>query len=124
MPNLTAMTGRDGTEGLQEGMGNVKINPMKRMAKKVGEGIKGLFKGKVERAKPRAPERPPSQLRRHDEARVGTATAVSMTPVRAPQATDNLSRAPPPLQPAPGAVAARTTDPRLRTTRAQMENYD
>ncbi|KAI4129029.1 MAG: hypothetical protein LQ338_002444 [Usnochroma carphineum] len=124
MPNLAAMTGNDGTEGLQEGMGNVKISPMKRMAKKVGNGIKGLFKGKSEKPKPRAPERPISRVRLHDGARVGTATAVSMTPVTAPQPTRHIPRPPPPLQPATTASASRTGSPRRRTTRAMMENYD
>lgn len=124
MPSLTAMVRNDSTEGQEESMVNVKISPMKRMAKKVGDGIKGLFKGKGERAKPRGPERPPSRLRLHDEARVATATAVSMTPLRAPQATQHLSRAPPTLQPAPAVSEGRPTDPRRRTTRAMIENYE
>ncbi|KAL8762578.1 MAG: hypothetical protein Q9184_001432 [Pyrenodesmia sp. 2 TL-2023] len=124
MPSLTAMQRNDSMEGLEESMGNVKISPMKRMAKKVGDGIKGLFNGKRKRAKPRGPERPPSRLRLHDEARVATATAVSMTPMRTPQATQHLSRAPPTLQPASAVPQGRPADPRRRTTRAMMENYE
>ncbi|KAL8925553.1 MAG: hypothetical protein Q9208_003444 [Pyrenodesmia sp. 3 TL-2023] len=124
MPSLTAMRRNDSTEGLEESTGNVKTSPMKRMAKKVGDGIKGLFKGKGERAKPRGPERPLSRLRLHDEARVATATAVSMTPVRARQATQNLSRAPPTLQPASAVPQSRPVHPSRRTTRAMMENYE
>ncbi|KAL8898704.1 MAG: hypothetical protein Q9207_006564 [Kuettlingeria erythrocarpa] len=124
MPSLAAMPRNDSREGMEERMGNDKINPIRRMAKRLGNGIKSLFKGKGERAKPRGPDRPPSRLRLHDEARVGTATTVSITPVRGPQGTEHLARAPLSLQSAPAVPQGDPADPQRRTTRAMMENYE
>lgn len=124
MPSLAALPRNDSREGLEERIGNDKINPIKRIAKRVRNGIKSLFKGRGERAKPHGPDRPPSRLRLHDEARVGTATTVSMTPARGPQGTEHLARAPPSLQSAPAVPEGGPADPERRTTRAMMENYE
>ncbi|KAL8716810.1 MAG: hypothetical protein Q9225_005892 [Loekoesia sp. 1 TL-2023] len=116
----------DGTERLREGIVSNKISPIKRMAQKVGSGVKGMFKGREERVKAPSSGHPASELRLHDEARVGTATAVTMTPVRAPRPTQtqHLQRTPSPLQPAPAPPSTRRGSPGRRTTRAMMENYD
>ncbi|KAL8935985.1 MAG: hypothetical protein Q9216_005161 [Gyalolechia sp. 2 TL-2023] len=110
---------------LEEEMGNVKISSVKRMAQKIGSKIKSVFKSRGERAQAPAASRRASQLRVRDEARVGTATAVTMTPVRVPQPTQrHLRRAPPPLQPAAASHSSRQGSPAQRTTRAMMESYD
>ncbi|KAI4173553.1 MAG: hypothetical protein LQ343_002891 [Gyalolechia ehrenbergii] len=123
-PSTTGQEQRMGQ--LEEEMGNVKINPIKRMAQKFRTRIKNVFKSRGERAQAPAASRSASQLRVREETRVETATAVTMTPVRAPQPTQtqHLRRAPPPLQPASAPHPTRQGSPVRRTTRAMMENYD
>ncbi|KAI4281645.1 MAG: hypothetical protein L6R35_005603 [Caloplaca aegaea] len=113
-------TGDDGTPEQQMNMEKLKISPMKRMARAMGAGIRGLCKGQAEKATPRGRSRPLSRLRLHDEARVATAAMVSVTATKTPQPTHHLPRAPPPLRPTPSISAS----PNRRTTRAMMENYD
>ncbi|KAI4190975.1 MAG: hypothetical protein L6R41_000425 [Letrouitia leprolyta] len=110
----------------QEGMGSVKTNPIKRIVQKIGTKIKNAFRSRGERAGVPAASRRASQFRAHDEARVGTATAVTLTPVRAPQPVQarHLCRAPPPLQPASASQAAAQGSSARRTTRAMMEGYE
>ncbi|KAL9028370.1 MAG: hypothetical protein Q9196_003259 [Gyalolechia fulgens] len=111
---------------VQEEMGNGKINPIKRMAQKIGSGIKTVFKSRRERTQAPSASRSTSPVRMGDEACIGTATAVTMTPVRAPKPTEtqHLRRAAPPLQPASAPRPTRQGSPIRGTTRAMMENYD
>ncbi|KAL9009170.1 MAG: hypothetical protein Q9173_005781 [Seirophora scorigena] len=76
-PNPGATTGHDDMHESQNNTEKLKISPMKRMTRAVGAGLRGLCKGKAEKAKQRDPSRRLSRLRLHDEARLGTAAMVS-----------------------------------------------
>lgn len=119
-PNPGAPTSYDDMRELQNNTEKLKISPMERMTRAVGAGLRGLCKGKAEKAKQRDPSRRLSRVRLHDEVCLGTAAMVSVTPMRAPQPTHHLPRAPPSLRPTP----SHSESPSRRTTRAMMENYD
>lgn len=110
----------------QEEMGTVKSNPIKRIVQKIGAKIKNAFRSREEWAGVPTASRRASQFRAHDEAQVGTATAVTLTPVRAPQPKQarHLRRAPPPLQPASAGQPAGQGSRVRRTARAMMEDYE
>ncbi|KAL8775517.1 MAG: hypothetical protein Q9209_000013 [Squamulea sp. 1 TL-2023] len=82
-------TESDTPKELLEHVDNVQISSVTRVGKKIEASrnwIKNVFKSKTERKrKGRTPGRPLSRAHLHDEAQVGTATRVSMLPVKAPQ---------------------------------------
>lgn len=119
-PNPGATTSDDDMRESQNNTEKLKISPMERMTRAVGAGLRGLCKGKAEEAKQRDTSRRLSRVRLHDEVRLGTAAMISVTPMRAPQPTHHLPRAPPSLRPTP----SHSESPSRRTTRAMMENYD
>lgn len=120
----------DGTGALQERMQNARLSPIKRVTQKFGASkawIKGAFKSKTDKQKqPEIPARPSAE-----EAQIGTATKVTMTPVKAPYPTPTSHRQQDPLASEPiyqgcdsFTPTRRAKSSGQRTTRAEMEGYD